>query len=435
MSERPRANKERQDPPSFLPSSDTARNKRIVEPLASDQLDTKRARRSGNTAHSTSNPVGTKSVNKVHPRTTQSRLPVAPSQTPAPRTKRVSTAKQISERPLRPATRLSNLDSTGQLTSVRKAPRHRIRKIIAFAVIVVLCLALFGIGSTWIWADNQLQHKDMLTGKASGTATSWLILGSDERDGTEGTGTTDGISGFRTDTILVLTKPRHGASSLISIPRDSLVTLNGQGMKINAAANLGSYKDLTNQVETISGHKIDHVVTIRFGGLAGIVEALGGVNLCYDQTVNDPYSGLNWTAGCHDTDGGTALAFSRMRYADPRGDFGRAERQRKVIAAITHKSLSPQVLLNISTLSRVANASIRAIDVDEDTNPWTLARMLLAFRDASSDTGVNGSVYWIDPNYYPGGLGSTVLLDDKRNLELFTQLNDGTHEPGVVGGM
>ncbi|BDR54458.1 hypothetical protein KIMH_05690 [Bombiscardovia apis] len=305
----------------------------------------------------------------------------------------------------------------------------------AAVLVLILAVGAFSAVSTWSWIDKQLQHKDMLTDMASGTATSWLILGSDERDGTEGTGTYDDAPGFRTDTILVLTKPRHGAASLISIPRDSLVTVNGEGMKINAAANLGGYRALTSQVEAITGHKIDHAVLIRFGGLEGVVNALGGVNLCYDQTVDDPYSGLNWTAGCHDADGGTALAFSRMRYADPKGDFGRAERQRKVIAAIAQKAASPKSLVNPSHVSNLAKASLGAVIVDESTNPWILARMVLAFRDASGEKGVNGSVYWTDPDYYPGGLGSTVLLDAKRNLDLFTQLNDGTHETGTVGGM
>lgn len=49
-------------------------------------------------------------------------------------------------------------------------------------------------------------------------ASTWLILGSDERDGSTDYGGVDNISGFRTDTILVLIKPKSGPSSLVSIP-------------------------------------------------------------------------------------------------------------------------------------------------------------------------------------------------------------------------
>ena len=90
-------------------------------------------------------------------------------------------------------------------------------------------------------------------------------------------------------------------------------------MKINAVAQLYSGKQLVNEVEDITGQKINHVALIQFGGLVKVVDALGGVELCYDQDVDDPYSSLNWTAGCHTVDGNTALAFSRMRYADAQG--------------------------------------------------------------------------------------------------------------------
>ena len=51
----------------------------------------------------------------------------------------------------------------------------------------------------------------------------------------------------------------------------------------------------------------------------------------------------------------------------------------------------------------------------------------------TGENGVTGSVYWIDPGYYVDGVGSSVLLDDQRNLDLFSQLADGSHAPGTVG--
>lgn len=191
---------------------------------------------------------------------------------------------------------------------------------IALTVLLVLIMALgLSVFSAWNWVDGQLNKKSWLTSKADTAGESWLILGSDERDGT--TGDTGEVTGFRTDTILVLTKPASGPSSLISIPRDSLVEIDQQYMKINAVAQLYSGKQLVNEVEDITGQKINHVALIQFGGLVKVVDALGGVELCYDQDVDDPYSSLNWTAGCHTADGNTALAFSRMRYADAQGDF------------------------------------------------------------------------------------------------------------------
>lgn len=307
--------------------------------------------------------------------------------------------------------------------------RHWVPTIL-LAILLVIVLALFG---CWNWANSQLDKADWLTGKADTGGTSWLILGSDQRDGSGVGGSADDTPGFRTDTMLVLTKPSHGNSSLISIPRDSLVKVNGASMKINAVAETQSKKTLTGEVEDITGKKIDHVAEIKFNGLTKVVDALGGVNLCYDRTVNDNLSGLNWQAGCHQADGTTALAFSRMRYSDPKGDFGRAERQRQVIAAIMSKASSGSAMKTPSGLQKVAKAALSSIEVDKKTDPLTLVSMATAFKAATGKNGISGSVYWTDPNHYVRGVGSTVLLDDAKNLELFDQLAAGTHAPGTVG--
>lgn len=286
----------------------------------------------------------------------------------------------------------------------------------------------FGAFGAWNWVDGRLNKTDWLTDRSDTPASTWLVLGSDERED----GDSD-ITGSRTDTILVLTKPENGSSSLISIPRDSLVAIDDSYMKINAISQLYDGRALVDEVEQITGQKIDHVAQIKFNGLKDVVDALGGIELCYDSDVDDPYSGLQWQAGCHTADGATALAFSRMRYADANGDFGRGDRQRQVIGAIMKKGLSSATLSNPGTLTSVADTTLGAITVDERTNPYTLLTMALAFRDATGDSGVTGSVYWTDPDYYVDGVGSSVLLDDQRNLELFSELANGTHTPGTVG--
>ena len=314
--------------------------------------------------------------------------------------------------------------------------RHPLRRFVAILLLVLLLALAVLAGGGWFWINGKLTRDRMLTDAPGSEANTWLLLGSDQRDGSPGAGQDTSITGFRTDTILVLTKPRHGAASLISVPRDSLVKQDGDYMKINAVAYTSGYRALTGQIEDITGHKVDHVALIRFGGLSKVVDALGGVRLCYDADVNDPNSGMVWSRGCHQADGGMALAFTRMRYSDPKGDFGRAERQRQAISAITAKALQPSVMLNPSTAGKVLSAGLDALVVDERTNPIDLVRMVLAFRSASSSKGITGSVYWADPDYYPGwGLGSTVLLDQARNTDLFNKLAQGSHAPGTVGGM
>ena len=314
--------------------------------------------------------------------------------------------------------------------------RHPVRRFIGILLLVILMALVVLAGGGWFWINARLNREQMLTDAPGSEATTWLLLGSDQRDGSPGAGQDTSITGFRTDTILVLTKPRHGAASLISVPRDSLVKEDGRYMKINAVAYTSGYRSLTSQIEDITGHKVDHVALIRFGGLSKVVDAMGGVNLCYDADVNDPRSGMVWSKGCHQADGGMTLAFTRMRYSDPKGDFGRAERQRQAISAITSKALQPSVLLNPVTAGKVLSAGLDSLVVDERANAIDLVRMVLAFRSASGPKGVTGSLYWTNPNYFPNRrVGSTVLLDQARNTELFDQLVQGSHEPGTVGGV
>lgn len=310
---------------------------------------------------------------------------------------------------------------------------HKVRNGVIGAVILLIAALVLAVFGAWGWVDGKLNKADWLTTAADTPASTWLILGSDERDGSTNFGGVDDVSGYRTDTILVLTKPKSGPSSLISIPRDSLMNVNDQYMKINAVAQLVGKKALVGEIEQLTGQKIDHVAQVKFGGLQKVVDALGGVELCYDQDVQDAYSGLNWTAGCHNADGSTALSFSRMRYADATGDFGRNARQRQVISAIVKKASSKETLTNPKTVTTMAEAGLSALTVDGKTTPLTLVNMALAFKDATGSKGISGSVYWSNPDYYMDGVGSSVLLDDAKNTELFSQLAAGTHAAGTVG--
>ena len=149
------------------------------------------------------------------------------------------------------------------------------------------------------------------------------------------------------------TSPAAVRPALISLPRDTFAEIPGKGAsKLNAAYSWGGAPLLVQTVEHADRADVDHYIEIGFGGVERIVDAVGGVELCLDYDVNDARSELVWTAGCRPADGHTALAFSRMRYSDPQGDIGRAERQRQVIGAVSQKAADKSLLFSPGRRSR-----------------------------------------------------------------------------------
>ncbi len=312
--------------------------------------------------------------------------------------------------------------------------RPRWRRIVGLGVAVLLvCVIAWPVGLA-LWANGKINHIDALSSAPETSGTTYLLAGSDSRaDGAIGE---DGTEGARTDTILVLHVPDSGPSSLISLPRDTYVEIPGQGAnKLNAAYSWGGAPLLVETVEGLTGMKVDHYVEVGLGGVEEIVDAVGGVELCLDYDVDDPNSGLVWTAGCHTTDGTMALAFSRMRYSDPQGDIGRAERQRQLISAVSSKLQDKSIVFKPASQTALISSGLDAVTVDESTNIVDLGRLALAFRNANGDGGVTGTPPISTIDYRPGNVGSSVLLDPDLAPKFWQDVRDGTLAPGVVGGL
>jgi LCP family protein required for cell wall assembly len=312
----------------------------------------------------------------------------------------------------------------------------RIRKGRVFgvvAVLVLLAILAWPIGLL-IWANGKIQHVEALSGAENTPGTTYLIAGSDARGSG---GINDSTSGARTDTIMLLHKPSSGPVALISIPRDTYVEIPDEGGdKINAAYAYGGAPLLVQTVEALSGLTVDHYVEVGFGGVQGVVDAVGGVRLCLDYDVHDVKSKLDWKKGCHTVDGEKAIAFSRMRYADPTGDIGRAERQQQVIAQVGKKIADPAILLNPATQVGLADAGLAAVVTDTDSGIIDIAMLGLAFRTANGKEGVTGTPPIATINYTTPAGASAVQLDPDQVGEFWAKIRDGGYEAGEkVGGM
>ena len=365
----------------------------------------------------------------------------------APHSAQSSTARQES------GTRVMPAQSRPQAQQARRTPPpstpgrgtdtaggggFRVRKgrVAGLVLVLVLVLLLAWPVGLIVWANGKIQHVEALSDASNTPGTTYLLAGSDERG--SGTVADDGTSGARTDTIMVLHKPKSGPTALISIPRDTYTEIPGHDPnKINAAYAWGGAPLLVETVEGLTGLTVDHYAEVGFGSVEEIVDAVGGVELCYDDDVDDPKSGLVWEAGCHEADGETALAFSRMRYSDPKGDIGRAERQQQVIAAVAAKVVKPGVLLNPVNQVQLINAGTDALTVDDDTGIVNLGQLAIAFKGATGAEGVTGTPPIADPGYNPGnGVGSAVLLDEDTVGQFWVDIRDGNYDAGTtVGGL
>ena len=284
-----------------------------------------------------------------------------------------------------------------------------------------------------IWANGKIQHVDALSGAADTPGTTYLLAGSDSRaDGAVGN---DGTLGARTDTIILLQVPKSGPPALISLPRDSYVKIPGHGSnKLNASFAWGGAPLLVQTVEQLTGLTVDHYVEVGFAGIEQLVTAVGGVRLCLDYNVADPYSGLNWTAGCRTADGPTALAFVRMRYADPTGDIGRGQRQRQLVSALTSSVATPSLIFQPKRQVALIDAGTGALVTSNGTDVIDLARLAIAFRAATGPKGITGTPPIASMDYRVANAGSTVRLDPKLTPVFFQAIKNGTLPPGTVGG-
>ncbi|WP_245775584.1 LCP family protein [Saccharopolyspora flava] len=289
----------------------------------------------------------------------------------------------------------------GRAPGVRRRSRKR-----PVAVLLVALLVLPVVFATWLWfhVDSTVHRIEAFpdySGRPEAAAgENWLVVGSDSRDGldpeiAEGLHVGD-ADGQRTDTILIAHLPDNSTTpTLISIPRDSRVPVPGHGRSmINAAFAIGGPQLLARTVEQATGLRIDHYAEIGFGGFAGLVDAVGGVEMCLDREMHDVKTGETLQAGCQTLQGADALTFVRMRYSDatPRSDLDRVANQRKFIGALASEASSITTFINPFRAYAVADEGADALTMLDSDGPGDLLSLGWAMRGMSSGGVVTTTV-------------------------------------------
>ncbi|MFJ7732815.1 LCP family protein [Lysinibacillus sp. NPDC097231] len=178
-----------------------------------------------------------------------------------------------------------------------------------------------------------------------------LMLGVDERKDDSG----------RSDTMIVITvNPEKQTMKMLSIPRDTRTEIIGHDSvdKINHAYAFGGVPMAVDTVKHFLDIPIDYYVFINMEGFLQIIDTIGGVTI--DNDMDLTYDSYKFPKGEITLSGDEALIFSRIRYEDPRGDFGRQIRQRQIIEAVMNKaSKTPSILLKATDLLDVVGDNVR----------------------------------------------------------------------------
>ena len=188
--------------------------------------------------------------------------------------------------------------------------------------------------------------------------------------------------------ILVTVNPQTRETTIMSLERDILTNITQDGetvqAKLNSAYAQGGAELAIKTIQDLMNIHIDRYAMINMKGLVQLVDKVGGitVNNPFDFDIsieeNEPEYTAKIPPGRQEIDGEQALVYSRMRYQDPEGDYGRQKRQREVIEKIIKKVLTLDGLSNYQGIIEAVSDNMQT-NISLDTNNLM---NLMGYRDA-----------------------------------------------------
>lgn len=330
--------------------------------------------------------------------------------------------------------------------------RRRLGAVLATSLVFLLTLAGISAAVAKIGYDHVdgqirreppglIQSKDPAIKQAAKQthAENYLIIGTDDRSTVEGK---------RSDTtMLVHLSPDHQKAIVVSIPRDSYVTIpactNSKGVVrpehkalFNSAITVGGAGCTIKTVQSLTGISIKHFVQINFPGFKAVINALGSVTICSPTAVTIT-KGVHLTlkAGNNKLDGAEALDYVRARHGLGDGsDLGRITRQQRFLSAVLREARGGALLSNPAKLNSFVNAATQAVTVDDKTHIGDLKTLFDALRGLDPKhvtlytAPIANRAY--NPNNPSDPHGANVLLDEKKGRILYDEIiNDAKMTP------
>lgn len=290
----------------------------------------------------------------------------------------------------------------------RQHPRATLVGRVAAALIAVLALALTGGAWQWQSAKNSSlnrvaaldpESRDIVDPNAQFGDENFLIVGTDTRLGANadmGAGTIDDAAGARSDTVMLVNIPANRERVVaVSFPRDLEIDpmqcepwdpqtreygpiqdedspMYGKDevyteYKLNSAFAVGGPKCLVKVIQKLSGLHINRFMAVDFAGFSKMVDALGGIEVCTTEPLEDGVLGtVLANPGRQVVDGHTALNYVRARHVttEVNGDYGRIKRQQLFLSSLLRSLISSDTFFSLSKLNNVVNMFISDSFVD-----------------------------------------------------------------------
>ncbi|PFG15104.1 LCP family glycopolymer transferase [Bacillus sp. es.036] len=233
-----------------------------------------------------------------------------------------------------------------------------------------------------------------------------LLMGVDERENDQG----------RSDTMIMITvNPNDNSMMMFNIPRDTRTEIIGRGTveKMNHAYAYGGVEMAMDTVENFLDVPIDYYFKVNMEAFEDVVSALNGVTV--DNPFAFDYGGYTFPQGEVSLNADEALAFSRMRYEDPKGDLGRNDRQREIIKAIIDKGANVGSINKIDDLLEAVGSNVKTNMTFNEMND--IFKNYKGARNNMETFEIDGSGEMIDGLWY-------YIVSDQEKQSITQKLKD-----------
>lgn len=338
-------------------------------------------------------------------------------------------------------------------TSPRQAGSAVLKTVLGALCVVLLIAGGYAYSTIGRLGGDLAQANGLDLGSHADGATDILLVGIDSRKDAKGKPLSqeeidmlragDEEDATNTDTMILIRVPNDGSSATaVSLPRDTYIHTQDLGnTKLNAVYGTAKYektqklasagitdeervekdstetgrKALVSAVSNLTGITVDHYAEVGLLGFVLLTDAVGGVDVCLNNPVDDDFSGAHFPAGRQTLSGPDALSFVRQRHGLPRGDLDRITRQQAYMASLTSKILSSRTLTDPGKLGDINQAVQRSVTLDSGWDVMGLAGQMqnLSGGNVTFQTIPVTSIDGVGDN------GESVVTVDTRQVHSF----------------